>query len=155
MNCTNHSLQFRPQKSIMRANKHTRPIEYSCCTSSCWWFSHNPTYTNTGTEPWPQEQWPCSPMHFQIKNSVYASLLSPNHSHWNLPRVQRLSAYSASCPYLLAGQLAPSSQTGYPPGMFVQLVYDSPSVVDAVVAAVNKRDRELDAGNTGFLGKAT
>lgn len=37
----------------------------------------------------------------------------------------------------------------------MQLVYDSPSVVDAVVADVNKRDREVEGLNMPFHWEAT
>ena len=37
----------------------------------------------------------------------------------------------------------------------MQLVYDSPSVVDAVVADVNKRDGEVGGWNAAFRWEAT
>lgn len=65
---------------------------------------------------------------------------SQKHNHRNLLRVQQPT--TASLNHLLISHQACEHQvqTVYPPGMFVQHVYDSPSVVDAAVADV-KRER--------------
>lgn len=51
------------------------------------------------------------------------------------------SLTSCKSPDFLIAPLIPvlQSQTGHPPGMFVQLVYDSPSAVDAAAGDANQR----------------